>query len=139
MKACPKPARKKKTKQPETLSDEPANDETTMAVASLTTSVIRKAKYEHMEIELQAPVDNVTTVDETQHFIIDDNITVESNIEIEFITSDELLPTEMQTDYEHADGNDFVDEIGTQQIDDVEYDDGNEDWHHVRRLLDLGA
>lgn len=98
------------------------------------TSVIRNTNLEPVEKELQAPPD-----DNEQHFIIDsDNITVESNIEIEFITSDELMPSEMEggmeaetIEYDNSDKNnesDFAD--GIDQHDGYE----NESWENVRLI-----
>lgn len=133
MKASPKAARKKKAKQTETSSDEHENTVIKMEMESPTTSVIRNTKLENIEIEIQDP----SSIDE-QHFIIDDNITVESNIEIEFITSDELIPSEMDgetIDYENSDKkyeNDFVDEISSKHDGDDDYDGGNESWDNVR-------
>lgn len=126
MKPCPKPVRKKKTKHTESSMDDQQNEVITETSPA---TVIRQTKLEHMEIEVQTPV-----VDE-QHFIIDDNIAVESNIEIEFITSDELLPnSEMETDaivYDNSIGNSLVDEMDAQQAVDGDYDDGNESWDNV--------
>lgn len=135
MKVSPRTARKRKTKHTEMSSDEQDTNEIKIEMESPNTSVIRNTKLEHMEIEIQTPcIDG-------QHFIIDDNITVESNIEIEFITSDELMPSEMEVetiDYENSDNkyeNDFVDEISAPHDggdDGDDYDDGNESWDNVR-------
>ncbi len=131
MKISPKPARKKKVKA---LTEQDNNEIKVEMKSPSTTSVIRKTKLEHMEIEIDTPA----TIDD-EHFIIDDNITVESNIEIEFITSDELLPSEMETDaidYDDSDRkyeNNFGDEMGSQQDNDDDYDGGgNESWDNVR-------
>lgn len=132
MKVSPKPPRQKKSKKSEKLIDEPEDDLIKTESESLTPSVIRQTKLEHMEIEIQPP----TTAVDGQHFIIDDNITVESNIEIEFITSDDLLPAEMEAetiDYDNSDKNyenDFGGEIG-----DSQQDDGEETWENVRTTL----
>lgn len=135
MKVSPKSARKRKPKQLGISADTQANNEIKMEMES-TTSVIRNTRLEHMEIEtIETPA--ATVVDE-QHFIIDDNITVESNIEIEFITSDELIPSEMDADaetidYDNSDKkyeNDFVDEMSSQH-DNEDYDGGNESWDNV--------
>lgn len=137
MKVSPRAARKKKTKHTEISSDEQDNNEIKIEMDSPTTSVIRNTKLEHMEIEIQTP-----TID-GQHFIIDDNITVESNIEIEFITSDELMPNEMEADYENSDKkyeNDFGEEMSSQHDDDDDgddYDGGNESWDNVRLMCSL--
>lgn len=130
MKVSPKSARKRKPKQLGT--DVQAYNNGIKTEMDSTTSVIRNTRLEHMEIEAAAAV-----VD-GQHFIIDDNITVESNIEIEFITSDELIPSEMDADaeaieYDHSDKkyeNDYVDEMSS-QYDNEDYDGGNESWDNV--------
>lgn len=140
IKVSPKPTRKKKTKRTEMLSsDEQESNEIKMDMESAATSVIRNTKLEHMQIEMHpTPASNV---DDGQHFIIDDNITVESNIEIEFITSDELVPSEMEgetIDYEHSDTkyeNEFVNEIDSQHDND-DYDGGNESWDNVSGYVD---
>lgn len=140
MKLSPKPPRQKRPKKMEMeTSDELGTD--SIKVESLTPSVIRKTKLEHMEIEIQSP--NTAAVD-GQHFIIDDNITVESNIEIEFITSDDLLPGDgMEADgmeYDNSDadkkyGDTFVDEISSQQ-EEMDGCDGLDDtWENVKMTM----
>jgi len=135
LKATPKSTRKKKNKQKETSLDE-ENYEVKIEMVT-PTSVIRNTNLEPMDIELQTPSN-----DDGQHFIIDsDNITVESNIEIEFITSDELMPNEMECemtdepiDYDSSEKNnesDFVDGISSQH--DGGYDN-DESWENVRLL-----
>lgn len=140
MKVSPKPARKKKAKQTELSPVQFENMDIKMEMESpCNTSVIRNTKLENIEIDIQTP----SNVDE-QHFIIDDNLTVESNIEIEFITSDELIPSEMDgetIDYDASDKryeNDFVDSIGSKHDDgDDDYDGGNESWDNVRQTCGL--
>lgn len=132
MKVSPKPTRKRKNKQTEISSDDQDN-EIKIEMVSASTSVIRNTKLESMEIEIQEP----QTVD-GQHYIIDsDNITVESNIEIEFITSDELMPSEIEgdaIDYEDKKyENDFGDGISSQHDGDYE----NESWENVRFIRGL--
>ncbi|XP_037045927.1 zinc finger protein 665-like [Bradysia coprophila] len=132
MKVSPKPPRQKKPRKSEMFPEEHETGHIKAESEVSTPSVIRKTKLEHMEIEIQSPA---TTAD-GQHFIIDDNITVESNIEIEFITSDDLLPGEMETDgieYENSDKNyenNFGDELSSQQGENDDYDGRNETWEN---------
>ncbi|KAG4073460.1 hypothetical protein HA402_000684 [Bradysia odoriphaga] len=132
MKVSPKPPRQKKPRKSEISPEEHENSHIKSESEVSTPSVIRKTKLEHMEIEIQSPA---TTVD-GQHFIIDDNITVESNIEIEFITSDDLLPSEMETDeieYENSDKNyenNIGDELSSQQEENDDYDGRDETWEN---------
>lgn len=132
MKVYPKPPRKKRTKKIVKSSDEQCNNKIKTETDTPATSAIKNTKLEDMEIEIQEPA----TVD-GQHFIIDDNITVESNIEIEFITSDEIIPSEMNAgaiEYGNSDKKyESVDDVSSQQVadEDDNYDGGNEPWDNV--------
>ncbi|KAJ6649922.1 Zinc finger protein [Pseudolycoriella hygida] len=118
MKTTPKaPRQKNKTKR----------NDTTVEIIPTSVSVIRNTNLEPTEVEILTPA-----IVDGEHFIIDDNITVESNIEIEFITSDELVTSEMEAraiEYDNSDKNEneFVSEMSSQQED---QDGGSESWEN---------